>query len=283
MSRRKGLQCFPRERRALTLAFAAAVAVGCSDGRGENVLAALGLIDPATEPPERVAVLCDHSAGSACSPEALERVIEATLLHLTERPGSAIALYELGPTVADTRLVRTESIPASTAVRPREIEGFRKQQVAQIRTALLEDAHPYLSRGPVRSSPLLESITKIAALEPGAHHLVIVSDALEESRLGHWECGPLPDSATLATTLRQEHLLPKGSLRGSVMFSFRTLAGVDRNRCPLNFMRIAEIEALWTGALRAAGATRVSFAAGPPDFAMDHATHEHGAAEAAHR
>jgi len=45
---------------------------------------------------EHVALLCDNSAGSTCSAEALAQVIQAALLHLAERPGSRIALYVLG-------------------------------------------------------------------------------------------------------------------------------------------------------------------------------------------
>jgi len=279
MSRLKGLRCFPRDRRALALTVVAALAVGCTDGRTPSVLAALGLIDPATASPEHVVVLCDNSAGSTCSPEALAQVIQAALLHLAERPGSRIALYVLGGALADTRLVWAESISTPTALRPREIEASRKAQLEQARTALLEKAQPYLGRGPLYSSPLLESVLKISVLEPGVHHVVVVSDALEESRLGHWECGHLPDPAALVARLRNERLLGEASLSGSVAFSFRTLAGVDRNRCPINLARSSKIESLWRAALQAGGAKRVSFTGGPPDFAAEDAALQPTAAE----
>jgi hypothetical protein len=278
MSRHKGRRYQPRVR-ALAFTLAAAFAAGCGEGRAPSVLSALGLIDPATEPPEHVVVLCDNSAGSTCSPQALEQVMGAALHHLAERPGSRITLYVLGSAIADTRLVWAESIDTPSALRPREIEALRKAQLEQARTALLEKAQPYLGRGPLYSSPLLESVLKISVLEPGVHHVVVVSDALEESRLGHWECGHLPDPAALVATLRNEHLLGEASLSASVTFSFRTLAGVDRNRCPVSLARSSKIESLWRAALQAAGAKRISFTAGPPDFAAEDRALQPSAAE----
>ena len=279
MSRRHGPRSLPRERRALTLVVAAVCAVGCGRGESRAILTALGVVDVAPPSAERVALLCDNSAGSTCSPEALAQVIQAALLHLAERPGSRIALYVLGGALADTRLVWAESISTPPGLRPRDIEASRKAQLERARMALLDKAQPYLGRGPLYSSPLLESVFKISVLEPGVHHVVVVSDALEESRLGHWECGHLPDPAALVARLRNERLLGEASLSGSVAFSFRTLAGVDRNRCPMSLARSSKIESLWKAALQAAGAKRVSFTGGPPDFAAEDAALQPTAAE----
>ena len=149
MSRRHGPRSLPRERRALTLVVAAVCAVGCGRGESRAILTALGVVDVAPPSAERVALLCDNSAGSTCSAEALARVIQAALLHLAERPGSRIALYVLGGALADTRLVWAESISTPAGLRPRDIEASRKAQLEQVRTALLEKAQPYLGRGPL--------------------------------------------------------------------------------------------------------------------------------------
>ncbi len=118
----------------------------------------------------------------------------------------------------------------------------------------------------VRRSPVAESLGVIA-LAPtpvaGEREIIAVTDALEVSDYGEFECGRLPKPERFARSLAEHHILPPGSLSGvDVRFCHVDLGVIDGGRCAVSLARAAEIRAIWRAALTQAGASTVEIRQG---------------------
>src|SRR6266852_1542773 len=70
-----------------------------------------GICDAPPKSAEFIDVLCDSTTGSSCSPQTLERTLEAALRHEVERPGSRVRLWMLGKNVAQTVSTGEQIVP----------------------------------------------------------------------------------------------------------------------------------------------------------------------------
>jgi hypothetical protein len=75
--------------------------------------------------------------------------------------------------------------------------------------------------------------------------LVVISDGLEVSCLGDFECGKLPAPDHFVRKLQGRSVLGRDALRGvQVRMAYLGLAPVDRGRCAMSVARAAEVRNL---------------------------------------
>lgn len=253
---------------AATLRALALVGAGCGAGQAgdrlSGVCRSFGICDEPKPKPIELAVICDSTTGSTCTPETLRANLDLLLPWITGRPSSNAELWFLGLEVSDTVLVATESFKEEL-----KSGRARKSQITRLvetaRSTLLTAGKPYFT-GEIRRSPLAESLTKVALsrARPDSQRVIVaITDAREYSGLYDFECGILPDQKKFVRTMALNHLFPAGSLAQTrVFFSFVNLNRVENNRCPATVARAAQIEELWTSAIRGAGADSVQFDTG---------------------
>lgn len=94
--------------------------LACAKDAGNTLLTTLGLTDPVPLRAERIIVLCDPSPGSSCTTQTLEAVIDEVIRHAALHPGTSAAVYGLGNSIADTRLLTTDLVRAPIAASSRE-------------------------------------------------------------------------------------------------------------------------------------------------------------------
>ena len=250
----------------LILAVAVSVA-GCGKYI-ETIAAWSGATDKPQPVPVTIDVLCDPSSGSTCTAETLRQEVERALRRASERPGSVVRVWMQGRNIETTRIIASATSPA------RRASGRRARAEAESRwieteSAALCSAAEEAMRKPVRRSPIAEAITVVALAPPpagGTREIVAITDALEMSDFGQFECGRLPKPEAFARSLARHGVLPPGSLRGiDVRFCHVDLGAIDGGRCAVSLARAAEIRAIWTAALTAADASHVEIRQGGLD------------------
>jgi hypothetical protein len=228
-----------------------------------SVLEKLGLADPPSPEPVRVALLLDTSLGSSCGPVGFEQTLDILLEGIADRPGSVVEIWELGHNLATTRFLagRESAKPRGSGLKAQR--GHKDRFLAEAGAYLRKTAEPVFNAPPKRRSPIAEGIARVALdRRDGDMSLLIVvlSDAREYSDFGDFECGVLPEDDEFLRSLHEAHVLTPASLAGgAVMFVNVTLEAVKGRTCAVTIERADRIEVLWTVALTTAGATIVEF------------------------
>ena len=237
---------------------------------GATIAAWFGATDKPQAAPATIDILCDASSGSTCSDEALREVAEAELCSAAARPGSVVRLWMQGRNIETTRIIATTKSPAHRATGRHARSEMENRWVAK-ESAAFQAAAAGVMRKRMRRSPIAESIGVVALAPPavsGKREIVVVTDALETSAFGQFECGRLPKPERFARSLAAHHILPPGSLTGvDVKFCHVDLGGIDGGRCAVSLSRAAEVRAIWRTALAAAGAPNVEIRQGGLDSA----------------
>jgi len=205
-----------------------------------------------------ITLLCDPSAGSPCEPAELTANIDVALAVAASRPGSSVAVWVMGATLAGTRELGRVTSPEAS---PRGDRAWRASQRAWIvtsRTSLLHVSGAIFADRP-RSSPIAEAVSVLSFARRGPNPtIVLVSDGLQVSaETFDFECRRLPEPARFVSRLRQLSLLVPGSLSGTrVIFANDRVTAIDR--CPLTMSRLRAVRDLWSAAVQQAGG-RVMF------------------------
>ena len=252
-------------RRQVLGMLAVVVVAGCGGKSGNKIGEWFG----ATDKPQKASVfydeLCDPSSGSTCSAETLRETSESVLREAVDQPGSIVRLWMQGRTIEGTRLVATATVPVFRVTGRRAREDAENRWVSEERDAFSSAAEPGL-RKRIRRSPIAESLGLIALASPplrGKRQIVAITDALEVSDYGEFECGHLPKPERFARLLGERRVLPQGSLAGvDVRFCHVDLGAIDGGRCAVSLGRAADVRTIWHAALAAAGATHIDIRPG---------------------
>jgi hypothetical protein len=242
-----------------------AIAVsGC--GKDASTIAAwFGATDRPQPAPVAIDVLCDPSLGSTCTTEALRQEVERALRRAVERPGSVVRLWMQGQNIETTRMVALAKSPARRASGKHARADAESRWVAK-ESARLCSAATATPHKRIKRSPIAEAVAVVALAPPptgGTREIIAITDALEMSAFGQFECGRLPKPEGFARSLAKHRVLPPGSLRSvDVTFCHVDLGAIDGGRCAVSLARAAEIRAIWTAALTAAGASHVEIRQG---------------------
>lgn len=241
---------------------------GCS-GVFQNACEWLGVCDPVSAAPETVSILCDDSRGASCTSKTLDSTVELAVNYLTGKPGSKVELWMLGSDVASTQVVAAFTITKAPKNGARPVQRFHQTQLDSARAFFLGQARPFLSQLMPGQSPLAAAIGKISlntSPAGGAWHIIVITDALEYGDGWDFECSP-PEDQPFAKSLRDNGLLTSTSLkRATVSFAFVASSKIDGNRCAVEIGRARRIRSVWTTALSATGAERVTFSSGLPQL-----------------
>jgi hypothetical protein len=236
-------------------------------GGNSGVATWLGTRDRPPATPLMIDELCDGSRGSSCTEATLTEVLRPALAAAAARPGSTVRVWVQGADIESTR-----SICAVTSSKPRRagrraIRDFDVRWIAKSSEEILATVRPQLGVH-VRRSPIAEAITRVAmapAPPEAERWIVAVTDGLEVSGFGDFECARLPHSAQFVRSLQREHLLGPASLAAiRVRMCHLDLAPVDGRRCPMTLARAVDMRALWRAAFKAAGAADVELTEGAP-------------------
>jgi len=248
----------------LILLVTALGSVACGKN-GATIAAWFGATDKPQLVPVTIDVLCDASSGATCTTDALREVTQTTLREAAERPGSTVRLWVQGRNIETTRLVAVAKSPAHRVAGRRARADAESHWVAK-ECAALSSAAATAARKQMRRSPIAESIGIVALAPPpasGKREIIVVTDALEVSDYGEFECGRLPKPERFARSLALHGVLPPGSLSGvAVRFCHVDLGAIDGGRCAVSLGRAAEIRTIWRAALTAAGASTVEIRSG---------------------
>lgn len=258
---------------ALLLLPLAGLCGGCSRGTAAESCEALGMCETPVQPPQIVDVVCHTARGSTCDRQAFEATLTASFDRISSSPGSRLRVWTVGSSVENTVVVAEHVVPPAVqrgSARTREAQARRVTDNAKANILALVGS--LLERTPARRSPIAESIAKIALSEGYglARSIVLVSDGREFSTVADLQCGRLPSDAQFAAQLKRVGVLQPGALDG-VEIDFTHFAGtpiLDRG-CGVSVARDLRLRALWSAALRTAGASRVRITTGPPASTSD--------------
>ncbi len=243
-------------RRATAVLLAALTIAACRNG-SSSFVELLGITDKPAPHAIAIDVLCDPSRGSTCTATTLRRVLTRSLNYAAGRPGSVVRLWMQGRDVATTGMIAEVSSTASKRSGKRARLRYEQRWIGAQTKTLMAAAAPHFSKKH-RRSPIAESVTRIALTGTATvmpRLLIVITDGLEVSTFGDFECGTLPTPKRFVRDLQRNNVLPVGSLKGiTVDFSDADLAPIDGNRCAVTLRRAGEITNLWSAAIRAAGA-----------------------------
>jgi hypothetical protein len=246
------------------------------DSKAGKILRGIGesttVLDPPPAAPVALDLLCDSSVGSTCTEKNLAATLDAVLPTVAARPTSTILLWELGDTVAQTRIVAEATATPSPRPSLQVVRTHQQRFVVQTKTLLVQAAQPLVDH-PSRRSPIAEAIAKIAlnTTAPGVGRIIVIlSDGREESGFGHLECGPIPQPEDFLQRLHEASVLTPNSLAGvRVRWSFFTLEPVPGKRCASTISRYQRTQAVWTAVLSSAGADATLSTSTPTDLVAE--------------
>lgn len=251
---------------------------GCGKRSLASSCAAIGACDPPKPQSESVDILCDASRGSTCSRETLARTLDAILHRLAGRGGSRVRLWRLGATVGSTEVMGEATLPEVPQVHERARKARIARDTAAARELLLAAAQPLFAGKATRLSPIAESVAKLALASDGGdmrRRIVVITDGREYGVFGDFECARLPSAARFHAILARRSVLSPAQLAGvAVAFAYLGGGTVPGRGCPMTVAREVQIRALWSFALREAGATPVTISAGEPELGDNE--HEQG-------
>jgi hypothetical protein len=225
----------------------------------------LGTSDPAPVQPVVIDFLCDPSRGSSCTEATLLETLDVALAAVAPRPGSVVRVWIQGSDVESTVAVCAVASVKSKRSGRRAIRDAENHWIAKSRQEMLRAVRPHFGTH-ARRSPIAEAVTRVAlsAAPIGAERwIVVVSDGLEVSAFGDFECGKLPRAPTFVTNVQRERVLVPDSLRTiHLRMCHLDLTPIDGGRCPMTLSRAAQVRTLWTTAFKAAGARDVALSDG---------------------
>lgn len=262
-----------RQSRVLFLVLSTSLIIlsGCDSPAAKKaggVLQTAGLMAAPEPTVISIDLLCDRPA---CSPATLPAVLDLTLTEVSARPRSELREWVQGDDVTTTQLVAQRISPAADETSEAIRRAAARKFVAEGSTALQQAVASMITSKPHASSPVPESITKIALTPPSVESwrriIIVQSDARYVASRGKegderldFECGDLPDADAFVAHLHAAQVLPPGSLRGiDIIISGAAVAPVDANRCMFSLPRARDVERLWFAALRAAGARSITY------------------------
>lgn len=225
----------------------------------------LGTSDPAAVQPVVVDFLCDPSRGSSCTEATLVETLDVALAAAAPRPGSVVRVWIQGSDVESTVAVCAVTSVKSKRSGQRAIRDAENHWIVKSRQEMLRAVRPHFGTH-ARRSPIAEAVTRVAlsAAPAGAERwIVIVSDGLEVSAFGDFECGKLPRATTFVANVQRERVLVPDSLRAvHLRMCHLDLTPIDGGRCPMTLSRAAQVRTLWITAFKAAGARDVALSDG---------------------
>jgi hypothetical protein len=238
-------------------------AAGCGNGTVASWFA-----DKAQPAPVTIDILCDASTGSSCNDDSLAETLHLALGTAAAHPGSTVRLWMQGRTIETTRVVGCGVSPTKRVTSRHARAEAEERWISKEMTFLTADGHAAM-QGRIRRSPIAESLGVIA-LAPVAphqkHYVVAITDALEVSDFGEFECGRLPRPERFARVLAEHRVLAAHALaQADVKFCHVDLRPIDSERCRASLDRAAEVRDIWTRTLRAAGAASVEIRQGALD------------------
>lgn len=254
------------KRRIVALALLASLglfAAGCGNGTVASWFA-----DKPQPAPVTIDILCDASSGSSCNNDSLAETVHVALGTAATHPGSTVRLWMQGRTIETTRIVGCAVSPTKRITSRHARTEAVERWVSKEMTFLTADGHAAM-HGRIRRSPIAESLGEIALAPVGAHqkhYIVAITDALEVSEFGEFECGRLPRPERFARVLAEHRVLAAHALaQTDVRFCHVELHPIDSERCRASLDRAAEVRDIWTRTLRAAGAASVEIRQGALD------------------
>lgn len=253
--------------------FVGATLAGCDAGGAPNLpssLVSLGITDAPILPPVAIAVVCDSTEGSPCERGSVQTLVSRAVDTAFGRPGSTVRVVVLGATPGETRHVATLTTPPAAERSARAARLARERFLATVEATLCPGLDATLTRSRPRASHIVEALDEVALARDPHLPLVILamSDGREVSALGDFECRALPSADAFRARLAVRNLLVRGSFTGSfVTFVVGDRGPVLRRDCPVSMGRERQVQALWSGALLAAGARDVRFVADLPSEA----------------
>lgn len=227
--------------------------IGCD--RATQFAQRTGLATAAPPPPEQIEVMCDSGHGSTCTQESLAMTMGVILPYVASRPGSVVRLWSVADDPADSRMIaeRQSTAPKRAGVKARR--AHEKRFIEESRVFFTTAARPLFEQTQRQSTPLFESLTRVAlTTATRRRQIVLISDLREETpRTARTECGPLPKNLD---ALHERGILTPALLKNTtVHLSFVSFERVENDRCPADIGRFAQLQNLWRDALVASGAT----------------------------
>ncbi|HEY2091326.1 MAG TPA: hypothetical protein VGJ81_05525 [Thermoanaerobaculia bacterium] len=248
----------------LVIALVFCVVAGCSDSQA-SIAEWFGAADRPPAAPVTEDILCDASSGSSCNTETLRETVDIALRKAAERPESIVRIWVQGRDIETTRIAAEVRSGAPHGTGRRARADYEARWVREA-SASIDTRTTAALRKSARRSPIAESIGLIAlapAVPGSTREIVAITDAMEVSDFGDFECGPLPKPERFTRLLAKNRVLPERSLKGvAVTFCHVDLGRIDRGRCPLSLLRDDQIRALWKAAFTAAGAKSVEIREG---------------------
>jgi hypothetical protein len=253
----------PRSLAVLLVVMALLLLSAC--GGNSQVAEWLGASDPAPVRPVVIDFLCDPSRGSSCTEVTLVETLDVALASAAPRPGSVVRVWIQGSDVESTVAVCAVTSVRSQRTGRHAIRDAESRWIAKSREEMLRVVRPHFGTH-ARRSPIAEAVTRVALSSApiGAERwIIVVSDGLEVSAFGDFECGKLPRATNFVADVQRERVLVPDSLRTiHLRMCHLDLTPIDGGRCPMTLSRAAQVRTLWTTAFKAAGARDVALSDG---------------------
>ena len=259
----------------VALLFALAfVVTGCGGDHHtatNEILTALGIVDPPRPAPEWITFICDGSDQSTCDAGAADEQIQLIARYTIARPGTHFEVQLLGPSASESIVLGRIDAPESSVRGRSALRAQEERFLAAVRTQVCRPVERELRRTRPRRSEIAEAITRATLVPTNGRlrRIVVMSDLREYSDLLDAECRPLPTRAEWLAKLRRRHLLPAGSLAGARVHFARAFGGPATGRgCSWSVARDLALRELWGTAVQAAGAAEVTFSSEVIDLAQ---------------
>jgi len=243
-------------------------ALGCEDPQVVELCRAASLCETPHDPPNDYIVLCDATPGATCDRSRLSDAIDSVLVAAIHRPGSVVEVWAVGTDAHDARVAATASVPTPPA-RTRSISSWQEEPTASLPGVPPGAFRPYVPQGATQQrSAIAEALTRIGQSRLGRTgtpaHLLVISDLREHVPGLTLECPRrLPLSPVLRGLFARRGVLGPDALSAftEVQVLGHALPPFPQRRgpCDVSIRREADLAALWSEALLAAGARVVVF------------------------
>lgn len=263
------------------LAASLAITMGVAACKGDNrsarneVLTALGMVDPARPAPEWIAVVCDGSDQSTCETGEIDEQIQLVARYAFARPGTHLEVHVLGASASESVVIGRIDVPERTE---RGANALRAQETRFLDTIRVQVCRPVereLRRSRPRRSEIAAAITAVTLTPTNGRlrRILVMSDLREYSQVLDAECvRELPTRADWLARLRRHGLLPVGSLANARVHFVRAMGRPVAGRgCSWSVARDIALRDLWHAAIEAAGAVEVTFSTDVIDLAQHRA------------
>lgn len=255
-------------------------ATACDEPIVIEACRAASLCETPSAPAHDYVIVCDSTPGSVCDRSRLADAIDSVLIDAIHRPESTIEIWAVGTDAHDSRVAATVTVP-HPPLRTRSIASWEEGHAAALRDLLLDAFDPYFAQGATQQrSALAEALTRIGQSRLGRAgtpaHLVVISDLREHVVGLSLECPRrLPLSRVVRGFFARRGVLGPDALAAftEVQMLGHALPPFPQRRgfCDVSMRREADLAALWSEALLAAGAHAVVFRGRTAMFEVDRA------------